>query len=1036
MSTNRNVANLSIAFVKTLVKMAGFGFAADMIDGAQECLNLLADIKNDALGNPNAEMIRSLNGAVKSELDAIQGALKHNGLGPKQVKQAAAQLTEAARETIKDLAEDDNALIRAVQQPERFAQELRAHAAPLPDYSSVEMQAHYETILDRISEEFLTLAPWSPNFDRVALTELLRCFPALTNQIERLEQNMHDRFDGVDGALRKVDENTATYHKDLKEELDSIHEDLRNKTPNSHPAELKGKVWGSRPATLKHWVERDPTSNGTTLHDTIFSSPSSQRGSRCVLFGRAGSGKTSLAASIARRCESDKWSLVAWIDASTRSAIESGLIALGESVLRVQTNTQQDQTLRVEQVLATFRNTSKNKCLFVYDNVEGVDYLDGVLPDGPGVHVVVTTRRNSGWSNQEDWNIYALRNFTRDESVTHLLSVTKDTDQTTAGKLASYLGDLPLAVAQAAVTSSKYYSNLHDYYVSLQATNVEELLEPIEGSHYSKGAIASLQLAASSVLSSITDHEVHAEAETILAALCYLAESGMPTQWLKPKNHLPSQKAYTILQASSIIDQSSDGKTTSIHRLQSAAIRCKLTKVEQEHAIDHACEILDHVAGSLKECDDAEIRRSSTIHLVDNILKIGAYDQSLSGRSLSGLLKMSITCLEQCYRLDTFDVALPLQALQDTFSVAHLRQSDRRAFTDLLGNCLRSVGYAQQAIELHSHLHDEASGSDEHYYTYQNNLAKDFLFAGRFNEALALFEDTLSHVSTKTPATAAYEMDLAHAYLLMEQPDEAIVHYREAQSTLADYHQSNEEDVFRAALGIALCVPSNDIYDYKDIKRLENTLDCAEGTQCAETPEFLIATTILVEQLMFKNYYIEGIRRLSKVIQQQYSSLGSSHPYVLDAQEQLVALLEWADMNDTAIKILNMFIISLESEAHRHYMRLAVLYTKLSEICFRTGKFDESLSAFAKAQEMKRKGEDELNTGQTDNNCMRFTCKFESAITLPKEARSQLWRDKIAGAPGDSNGCPELLIALNEQDLLQSQLNTLANKLEPFQHNT
>lgn len=64
MSTNHNVANLSITIVKTLVKMAGLGRVADMIDGSQECLNLLADIKNDALDDPNAEMIRSLHSAV------------------------------------------------------------------------------------------------------------------------------------------------------------------------------------------------------------------------------------------------------------------------------------------------------------------------------------------------------------------------------------------------------------------------------------------------------------------------------------------------------------------------------------------------------------------------------------------------------------------------------------------------------------------------------------------------------------------------------------------------------------------------------------------------------------------------------------------------------------------------------------------------------------------------------------------------------------------------------------------------------------
>ena len=280
MSTNRNVANLSITVVKTLVKMAGFGPVADMIDGAQECLNLLADIKNDTLGNPNAEMIRSLNGAVKSELDVIQDALKHNGLCGKQVMQAAAQLAEAARETIKALAEDDDALIRAVQQPQCFAEQLRGHAAPIPDYSSDEMQAHYETLLDRIAEEFLTLAPWSPNFNRIALTSLLHCFPALSERIDRLEKQINEGFNSVR-------EDAAAHHKDLKNDLASLHEDLRNKTTNNRPTKLEDEVWGSRPATLKHWIERDPTSNGTTLHDTIFSSPSSQRGSRCVLVGRA-----------------------------------------------------------------------------------------------------------------------------------------------------------------------------------------------------------------------------------------------------------------------------------------------------------------------------------------------------------------------------------------------------------------------------------------------------------------------------------------------------------------------------------------------------------------------------------------------------------------------------------------------------------------------------------------------------------------------------------------------------------------------------
>ena len=252
MSTNRNVANLSITIVKTLVKMAGFGRVADTIDGSQECLNLLADIKNDALGNPNAEMVRSLNGAVKIELDAIQGTLKHNGLGRKQVKRAAAQLAEAARETIKNLAEDDNALIRAVQQPQYFAKQLRGHAAPIPNLSSDEMQAHYETLLDRIAEDFLTLAPWSPNFDHVALTELLRCFPALTDQIARVEHEIRVIGNKVDAESERSREADADTHRKL--------DDLKDMVGSFTPTERKPLrvAFGSRPDAVAgdRFIER------------------------------------------------------------------------------------------------------------------------------------------------------------------------------------------------------------------------------------------------------------------------------------------------------------------------------------------------------------------------------------------------------------------------------------------------------------------------------------------------------------------------------------------------------------------------------------------------------------------------------------------------------------------------------------------------------------------------------------------------------------------------------------------------------------
>ena len=487
---------------------------------------------------------------------------------------------------------------------------------------------HLDTLLRCVASEYLILAPNSPNFNETALKATVEQLSKISTALEQLKDGQQELKDGQqelkDGQreLKHGQQRLEHGQQRLERSVESLRTSVENKRTTGCNKQLNNAVWGSRPPRLKHWIERHPTSKGTSLQDTIFNTPFSQRGSRCVVVGRAGSGKTALAASIASRCESDMWSLVAWIDASTHSNIENGLIAMGESVLGIQASNQQERRLRVEQVLAGLRDISKVRCLFVYDNVESLDYLDDVLPDGPGVHILVTTRRNSGWSNQKDWTIYTLGNFTHDESVTHLLTVTKDTDCTTANKLASYLDNLPLAVAQAAATCSRYYSNLQDYFSDLQAADIEELLEPIEGGHYSKGAISALQIAANSVLSSITDHKVQIEAEKILAALCYLAESGIPTQWLKPNIHLPSRKAYQELLDSSIIEQLNDGRTTSIHRLQAHAIRTRWGIDDYHNVADKVCATISRQQELISDEIGSKYSQTLTRNIVAQIYAI------------------------------------------------------------------------------------------------------------------------------------------------------------------------------------------------------------------------------------------------------------------------------------------------------------------------------------------------------------------------------------------------------------------------------
>ena len=879
MSTNRNVANLSITVVKTLVKMAGFGFAADMIDGGQECLNLLADIKNDALGSPNAEMIRSLNSVVNAELDTIQEELMATGLDEACIEEVVSQLLEAARATIKTLAENDDALIIAVQQPEHFREQLRSGAAPAPDNAHGDMAALYGRILDCVAEEFLILAPWSANFDRVALTNLLRCFSALTAQIARFEQSMHDRFDSLDKTIREGHETTCAQNQAVMAGLNSLGADVRNISSTRHPANLTNEVWGSRPATLKHWIERDPTSNGTSLHDTIFNSPSSQPGSRCVLVGRAGSGKTSVAASIARRCESDKWSLVAWVDASTLSAIESGLIALGESVLCMQTNTQQDQRLRVERVLATFRNSSKNKCLFVYDNVEGVDYLDGVLPDGPGVHVVVTTRRNSGWSNQEGWNIYALGNFTRDESVKLLISVTKDSDRETADKLASDLGDLPLAVAQAAATCSRYYANLQDYYTDLQATNIEELLEPIEGGHYSKGAIASLQLATHSALNFMKDPLVKKEAEGILAVLCYLAESGVPTKWLKYNNGLPSRKAFKLLQDASIIDQSNDGRITSIHRLLAHALRTQRNSHITDDGTLTTARLFDKINNTQSNKDKYTVsyRLQITHLLITQFRALGT----------------------QSYSKALFDHTQVVQCLFDTLRIAISSNLSSEAIT---------LTEAFAAAEISPHT------SPPQIARARNELARAHVRASRYFEAIAVYKklvaDLTNSLGREHSDTIEARKNLANAYEWAEQYADAIATHNEIATdftrTLGPAHPST----IKARKNLAnayICAKQ-----YADaIAVLKILIVDLTHVLGPEDPDTIKARDHLANAYKCAKQYADAIATRKDIVTDLTRTLGPEHPNTIKARNNLANAYKWAKQYADAIAVLKILIVDL-----------------------------------------------------------------------------------------------------------------------------
>ena len=786
MSTNRNVANLSIAFVKTLVKMAGFGFAADMIDGAQECLNLLADLKNDTLGNPNAEMIRGLNGAVKSELDAIENALNQNGMSRKQITQAAAQLAEAARETIKALAEDDDALIRAVQQPERFAQELRAHAAPLPDYSIDEMQAHYETLLDRIAEEFLTLAPWSPNFDRVALTSLLHCFPALTDQVAQLERTMNVRFDNVDEGQRKI-----------------------IKLLETRPAvAIKPVVFGSRPevVTDDRFVPRGE-------QDKLNSVITNPKQRRTVLVGMRGCGKTQLASNLAQQCEDAHWSLVAWVNASSTESITSDLVELAKR-LKIDTSDQPAQDVIVRRCLDHLKSAAPTDRLIVYDNVEDINHLTGLIPSGDGVRVVATTTKNVGWEDQA-WTTIRVGMFDRNESINYLLTVTKSDDHDTADVLAKRLGDLPLAIAQAAATARHKDLSLARYLKRLKSRGEELVIRPIPGDEYTVDAVKALLMAVKDTIKGL-EGNTKKTARRQLGALALLAESGVPTRWLDPTveqlddNEPPDTQrdtdedahdALTELIHSSIVQQTArDRSKTTIHRLQAQVLRNSWNNNELDDARAAATGLLGSVNISRYPSNDTKARRQEALDLVDQLRSIGTQEHSqvlFKSPHISEALFQAFSHASDLglpYEALTLDVAV--DALAGLLGPDH---PDTLASRGNLAGAYRAAGRLTEAITLYEQVLPNSIrvlGEDHpKTLTLRNNLAYAYQGEGRLTEAIPLFEqvlpDSIRVLGEDHPNTLNSRNNLACAYAAAGRITEAITQF---EQVLTDCTRVLDED--------------------------------------------------------------------------------------------------------------------------------------------------------------------------------------------------------------------------------------------------
>mgnify|MGYP000889576985 CR=1 FL=1 len=553
MSTSVKAADLSITIVVAILKMAGLGPEADRfldaIEGAKNCINLIEDIKNETVSDPNKELIRSINNAVEDEIRSIKADLKRAQLAKSQIESTTNVLIETTRLTVKRLAQDDDALLDAARLPDSFFKILAHRAEALPDWCDDATETLYRRLLKRMSEEFVARAQNFDRFNQVALASLLQDFFLTKKQLNSIERKVHENHD-------------------INLETNRVVKELAQHSLSSTPSRL---IFGSRPDVIAR--DRFVPRGEQDKLNSVITNPKQRR---TVLVGMSGCGKTQLASALAQQCEENNWSLVAWVNAGSTESIKRDLVELATE-LKIPTSDQPSPDKLIERCRNHLQSAEASDRLIIFDNVKDLDDLRGLVPTGDSIRIVATTTNNTGWDDQ-GWDAIKVGVFGRDESIKHLLDVTDTKDRDAADALAERLGDLPLAITQASRVCKRLNISLSKFNELLDNQPIEKVLNHTFNTEDHKDIVNTIIATYHLVFERIKDDKVAHIATCILQALCYLSESGVPTYWLTDEGVIESLDAYAILVESSLIQQSHDQAVTMIHPLYSYSFRKEFSR--------------------------------------------------------------------------------------------------------------------------------------------------------------------------------------------------------------------------------------------------------------------------------------------------------------------------------------------------------------------------------------------------------------------------------------------------------------------------
>jgi len=463
----------------------------------------------------------------------------------------------------------------------------------------------------------------------------------------------------------------------------------------------------------------------------------------CAMAGIPGVGKTMLAASYAWACQDARWPVIAWIPAETTDQIVTGLASLAS---RLGERRPDDDTPTAAARAKAWLAATTRPALLVFDNATDVAAVRSWTPATGATRVIITTRHGAFLRAYQPLEVEV---FTPEQAIAFLRERTGLTDTEGAKAVASELGHLPLALAQAAAVISRLRIDYAAYLEQLRSVRLSENLTAESGDVYPTST-------AEAILLSVT----HAEAtlpiaSRILPILAVLSPAGVPLAMLNTLSddanpQFVVRSMLADLADTSLITVSEDGTTALMHRLVQRVLRERAAHHnELLSVIAQASALLDAFDNTLPDGPQLWKYRTDVEMLVeqtDTLYQHLPNDDALT----EDLLRLRARCGRYLYELADLRRAILLleSTLTDAERILGPDHPDTLTSRNNLAGAYESAGDLNRAIPLHERTladHERILGPDHpNTLTSRNNLAGAYQAAGDLNRAIPLHERTLA----------------------------------------------------------------------------------------------------------------------------------------------------------------------------------------------------------------------------------------------------------------------------------------------------